>query len=263
VPVGIGPAGTATNTGATGPTGEPGTPGTATETGATGPTGYTGLQGSALFTLVPGTDTNTTMYKTTPINSIESLVSSQVDVKIQETYPFYYCSFNVITVSAPGAGSLVVSTVFNNYTLFEGLVLFTSAGNIIDAGEAVLTTYTSTDLITFTLSNDMRIHMFKNGLEFYVTGVVTYSTGYNFLFRFQTAGDRVANISYGLYGAGPTGPTGYTGTTGTTGPTGPNTAVDIAYTPSTSEDWAGSAPTTVYEALNRIAAALTALGESP
>ena len=37
----------------------------------------------------------------------------------------------------------------------------------------------------------------------------------------------------------------------------------ISYTPSTPAHWTGADPTTVYEALNRIAAALTTLGQSP
>jgi hypothetical protein len=59
----------------------------------------------------------------------------------------------------------------------------------------------------------------------------------------------------------------YVGTTpinvGSTGPTGPTGPVPSAYTPSTPGDWAGADPTTIEEALNRIAAVLTANSMSP
>jgi hypothetical protein len=205
------------------------------------------------------------MYKIIPANSIECLVTSTVDVIVQETYPTYYCSFNVITVSVAGtAGRLMVSTVFSNYSVFEGLIFFYSNGHVKDAGDTLLTTYSSSDLITSAIYNDMRIHMFKNRVEFYVSpSPLSTSTVYNLLFRFQTAGDKVANISYGLFGQGPTGITGTTGGTGPTGPTGPNISSDITYTPTTITDWTGTAPTTVSAALDRIAAALVVLNVYP
>jgi hypothetical protein len=50
---------------------------------------------------------------------------------------------------------------------------------------------------------------------------------------------------------------------GATGPTGPTGPVPYAYTPSTPGDWAGADPTTIQEALDRIAAVLTANSMSP
>lgn len=60
---------------------------------------------------------------------------------------------------------------------------------------------------------------------------------------------------------GYTGPTGYTGVTGYTGPTGPtgytgNSDATGSYTPAVTGDWTGVDPTTVGDALDRIAAAL-------
>jgi hypothetical protein len=53
--------------------------------------------------------------------------------------------------------------------------------------------------------------------------------------------------------SGAVGATGPSGDVGSTGPTGPD-----AYAPSTSGDWAGTAPATMSSALDRIAAAISA-----
>jgi hypothetical protein len=55
---------------------------------------------------------------------------------------------------------------------------------------------------------------------------------------------------------GETGPTGYTGPTGETGPTGPMIS---NYTPGVEANWTGPPPTTIQEALDRLAAGLASL----
>ena len=68
---------------------------------------------------------------------------------------------------------------------------------------------------------------------------------------------------------GTTGPTGCTGDTGNTGPTGPTGdtgptgPIPSDYTPTTAGDWTGTAPITIQEALDRLAAALVALTVYP
>jgi hypothetical protein len=58
-----------------------------------------------------------------------------------------------------------------------------------------------------------------------------------------------------------TGPTGYTGSIGTgpTGDTGPTGPMVSDYTPTTPADWTGTAPTTIQQALDRLAAGLVTL----
>ena len=63
-------------------------------------------------------------------------------------------------------------------------------------------------------------------------------------------------VGYNVMG----GPTGYTGYTGYTGPTGP---ILSDYTPTTAADWTGTAPTTIQQALDRLAAGLVALSLYP
>jgi hypothetical protein len=69
--------------------------------------------------------------------------------------------------------------------------------------------------------------------------------------------------SYGAGGGGPTGYTGNTGDTGPTGNTGPTGPIPSDYTPTTAGDWTGTAPTTIQQALDRLAAGLVALSLYP
>ena len=65
---------------------------------------------------------------------------------------------------------------------------------------------------------------------------------------------RLADIGYGPTGPrGATGPTGNDGAAGATGPTGPD-----AYSPGATGSWGGTAPSTISDALDRIAAAVVA-----
>jgi hypothetical protein len=110
-------------------------------------------------------------------------------------------------------------------------------------------------------------------VRYYMDGVQVHSTPRsigNPLYLFitcGTAGAKANNIHFAPVGvAGATGATGFTGDTGYTGPTGeigPTGPILTDYIPTNANDWTGTAPTTIQEALDRLAAGLVALNLYP
>jgi len=265
-----GPTGT---TGMTGPTGKTGPTGETGPTGMTGPTGETGPTGSSspLFTLLPTVNDTMSSYNSiskTDVDGTNDIVLSK------ESYVFAYISatisvaslnFQYIGLNLVGnSGALNYGFMFHS----NGLVYGTQSGSAGGYGN-----------ITYTAGNTYTVELTSIGVKYYVnSSLIHFSLGtptagsYTAYIDISKVGDAYTNIAFGYATIGATGPTGMTGLTGMTGETGPtgvtgptgpqgstgftgSVGPDIYNSP-TGDWWDTSTPTTISNAINRIAYAL-------
>jgi hypothetical protein len=232
-------------------------------TGATGPAGSNGSNGSngltspstyipVLNNITQDPSDPTHFYKTSGSPSLNSCrLTSQQSYRIGAYLSVVLQTFNngtsiqkhVISLdSNPTSHTTFDSTDYSFY--FDGTDLF-----VVESGTTKFTYGAYTNEILNITYNSKKIYYIVNGVVIYTTTLTSpialYLSGFIF-----TQGSDSYNSGFSSLIFGPAGNQG------------DNTAVDSVYTPATSTNWADPAPTTVQQALDRMAALLFTLNSN-